>query len=122
MMACLAAFAAAPALVAAATGARSAAQEAAAPAPRPVEAIGRDAATLAPLYSSELVRRFLNTRYGSPLAYARALEIVSDSGMTDLSGRRVLDVGYGGIGHLRLMASLGAEFVGVEVDPLLALL
>ena len=35
---------------------------------------------------------------------------------------RYLDFGYGSVGHLRLLSSLGADVVGVEVDPLLRLL
>jgi SAM-dependent methyltransferase len=65
---------------------------------------------------------FYNTRYGTPLAYARPLEILAGAGLADLAGRRILDFGYGSIGHLRLMASLGAIAVGVEVDPLLPVL
>jgi SAM-dependent methyltransferase len=64
------------------------------------------------------------TRYGSPIAYARLLDVVGratgrpeDDG---LSGKRVLDFGYGGMGHLRMLASLGCDAVGVDVDSLLA--
>ena len=73
---------------------------------------------------SKLVRRqydegfYYFTRYGSPLAYARVLELLYFSGFKDVSGRKLLDFGYGTIGHLRLLASLGADAVGVEVDPL----
>lgn len=63
------------------------------------------------------------TKYGSPLAYARALDVIGklagEPGRDVLSGKRVLDFGYGGIGHLRLLASLGCDAVGVDVDPLL---
>jgi SAM-dependent methyltransferase len=62
---------------------------------------------------------YYNTRYGSPLAYSRALDIASEAGLDDLLGKRVLDFGYGTAGHLRLMACLGANVVGVDVDPLL---
>ncbi|MGH7725392.1 MAG: hypothetical protein ACREOU_08185 [Candidatus Eiseniibacteriota bacterium] len=62
------------------------------------------------------------TRYGTPLAYSRALEILSANGFGDARGKRVLDFGYGGIGQLRLLATLGADAVGVEVDPLLVAL
>jgi SAM-dependent methyltransferase len=61
---------------------------------------------------------FYQTRYGTPLAYARPLEILGRAGLRSLEGRRVLDFGYGTIGHLRLLAGLGAEVTGVEVDPL----
>jgi SAM-dependent methyltransferase len=66
---------------------------------------------------------YYSTRYGSPLAYVRLLEVVAQpAGLADgdaLAGKRILDFGYGGIGHLRLLASLGCEVVGVEVDSLL---
>jgi SAM-dependent methyltransferase len=57
------------------------------------------------------------TRYGTPLAYARPLEILAEAGLRDVAGKRVLDFGYGGIGHLRLLAGLGAAATGIEVDP-----
>ena len=60
---------------------------------------------------------YYNTRYGTPLAYARPLDLMGGEGFTP-SGRRILDFGYGGIGQLRLLAGLGAEVIGVEVDPL----
>src|SRR5262249_20320547 len=58
-------------------------------------------------------------RYGSPLAYARPLEIFARHSPADLAGKKIVDFGYGTIGHLRLLAGLGAEVVGIEVDPLL---
>lgn len=75
------------------------------------------------------------TRYGSPLAYSRPLDILAQHGFASTggaggaasggggaAGKRILDFGYGAIGHLRLLASLGAHVIGVEVDPLLHLL
>lgn len=62
---------------------------------------------------------YYNTRYGSPLAYARPLEILAAAGWRSVTGRRVADFGYGTAGHLRLLASLGADVTGIEVDPLL---
>jgi acetyl esterase/lipase/SAM-dependent methyltransferase len=62
---------------------------------------------------------YFTTKYGSPLAYARPLDLVARSGLEDASGRKILDFGYGAVGHLRLLAELGAEVVGVDVDPLL---
>jgi SAM-dependent methyltransferase len=66
---------------------------------------------------------YYSTRYGTPIAYARALDVVGQLAGTPaedvLSGKRILDFGYGGIGHLRLLASLGCDAVGIEVDPLL---
>jgi SAM-dependent methyltransferase len=62
---------------------------------------------------------YYTTKYGSPMAYARPIDLLGRSGWDDLSGRKVLDFGYGTIGHLRLLAALGADVVGVDVDPLL---
>lgn len=64
-------------------------------------------------------RFYYDTRYGSPLAYARALEILAQAGVRGVRGKRIADFGYGTIGHLRLLASLGADIHGIEVDPML---
>jgi SAM-dependent methyltransferase len=62
---------------------------------------------------------YYNTKYGSPLAYVLPLEQLALAGFKGWEGRKVLDFGYGGVGPLRLMATLGADAVGVDVDPLL---
>ena len=75
-----------------------------------------------------LDRRELNdqfyyyTRYGTPLAFARPLDLVAQAGLKTLDGARVIDFGYGSIGQLRLMASQGASVYGIEVDQLLKIL
>jgi SAM-dependent methyltransferase len=56
--------------------------------------------------------------YGSPLAYRLPLERLGAAGFGSLRGKRVADFGHGGIGQLRLFAELGAEAVGIDVDPL----
>jgi hypothetical protein len=56
--------------------------------------------------------------YGSPLAYLLPLERLSKAGCGDLRGKKVVDFGHGGIGQLRLFAAMGAEAVGIDVDPL----
>ncbi len=58
---------------------------------------------------------FYFTKYGSPLAYARALDRVAAAGMP--APRSLVDFGYGTIGHLRLLATLGARSIGIDVDP-----
>ncbi|MCE2989432.1 MAG: class I SAM-dependent methyltransferase [Nitrosomonadaceae bacterium] len=63
--------------------------------------------------------RFYYTKYGSPLAYLRALEIAAANGLDSVAGERILDFGYGSIGHLRLLASIGAHVVGVDPDSYL---
>jgi hypothetical protein len=66
--------------------------------------------------------RYYYTKYGSPLAYVRALEFAADAKFTDVAGKRILDFGYGSIGHLRLLASMGASVTGVDPDSYLAAL
>lgn len=85
------------------------------------------------------------TRYGSPVAYSRAIDLLASDVERTASdqekapkppldptfpgaqprkfnafeGKKILDFGFGGIGHLRLLASIGADVTGVEVDDLL---
>ena len=42
--------------------------------------------------------RYYYTKYGSPLAYIRALDFAVDKNFTDVAGKRILDFGYGSIG------------------------
>jgi SAM-dependent methyltransferase len=58
------------------------------------------------------------TGYGSPLVYARVVDVMAEHGVESLAGKRVMDFGYGTIGHLRLMGQRGAEVHGVEIEPL----
>lgn len=60
-------------------------------------------------------------RYSTPLAYVRPLEILAAAGF-EPAGRKLVDFGYGNVGQLKLLALLGAEAAGIEVDPLLPLL
>jgi len=63
--------------------------------------------------------RYYYTKYGSPLAYVRALDLAAANGVMDVKGIRILDFGYGSIGHLRLLASLGALTTGADPDSYL---
>lgn len=63
--------------------------------------------------------RYYYTKYGSPLAYLRPLEVAAAHGFADVVGKRILDFGYGSIGHLRLLASLGAHVTGADPDSYL---
>ena len=65
---------------------------------------------------------YYTTRYGSPLAYARPIDLLGENGLEDVSGLKVLDFGYGTVGHVRLLAGLGADVTGIDVDPLLRVL
>ena len=62
---------------------------------------------------------YYNTKYGSPLAYVRPVDLLAQTGLEQVSGRKILDFGYGTVGHIRLLASLGADVTGIDVDPLL---
>jgi carboxyl-terminal processing protease len=63
------------------------------------------------------------TRYGSPLAFARPLEIAANkAGIQNVAGLRIVDFGFGSIGQLRMLASQGADVTGIEVDLLLTAL
>ncbi len=87
------------------------------------QAAGRSAAELAgfePIAFDEYL--YYHTFYGTPIAYTRALDLAGRNGIESVDGARVFDFGYGGIGHLRMLASLGADAVGVEVSEILRLL
>ena len=60
---------------------------------------------------------YWNTRYGSPVAYARAIDIAAHHGVRDRGS--ALDFGCGGLGAPRLLACTGWRVTGVDVDPLL---
>jgi hypothetical protein len=62
---------------------------------------------------------FYTTRYGTPVAFTRPLEILGRAGVKHVDGLKLLDFGFGSIGQLRVLAALGATTVGVEVDALL---
>jgi hypothetical protein len=61
---------------------------------------------------------FYVARFGTPIAYARPLEILGQE-RGALAGKRVLDFGFGQIGQLRMFASMGAKATGIDVEPLL---
>lgn len=58
-------------------------------------------------------------RYGSPLTYARALDLAEKHGFSPAAGARMFDFGYGSLGHLRMLAQAGLAVTAVDVDPLL---
>jgi SAM-dependent methyltransferase len=80
----------------------------------------REAAALAPDARRALVAQIVDedyyytARWGSPIAYCRALDLLQ---LDEVAGRRVLDFGYGSIAQLRLLAAVGADVTGVDVDP-----
>jgi hypothetical protein len=62
---------------------------------------------------------FYLTRYGTPVAFTRPMEILGRAGVKHVDGLKLLDFGFGSIGQLRVIAALGGRAVGVEVDALL---
>jgi hypothetical protein len=64
---------------------------------------------------------YYSARWGTPVAYARALDLLAQ-GEDGFVGKRIFDFGFGAVGHLRMLASLGAHVVGVDVDPLSSVL
>ena len=65
---------------------------------------------------------YYSGRYGSPVAYARALDLATSAGFQGGVPCRVFDFGYGSIGHLKMLALSGHQCVGVDVAPLLKVL
>ncbi len=63
--------------------------------------------------------RYYYSKYGSPLAYMRVLDLAAENGINDVARKRVMDFGYGSIGQLRLLASLGAHVTGIDTDSYL---
>jgi len=60
---------------------------------------------------------FYQAQYGSILNYTPLFEVLGAHGVDTFAGRRILDFGYGRIGHLRALAGRGATAVGVDIDP-----
>ena len=66
--------------------------------------------------------RYYDTKYGSPIAYARAFDLFGKTGMRGFDSLRILDIGYGTIGHLRMLATMRADVTGLDVDSFLTAL
>lgn len=66
--------------------------------------------------------KYYNTNFGSPLSYSRPLDVLFAHGLKLPAGSKVLDFGYGYLGHLRLLALMGMQTTGVDVWPLLPVL
>ena len=62
------------------------------------------------------------TRYGTPVAFMRPTEILGRAGIKGADGLKLVDFGFGSIGQLHSLASMGADVTGIEVDPLLELI
>jgi hypothetical protein len=69
--------------------------------------------------------RYYDTKYGTPIAYARVFDLLGQPPIhiaDDFSGLKILDFGYGTIGHMRMLASRGANVTGLDVDSFLTAL
>ncbi len=66
--------------------------------------------------------RYYATNYGSPVAYATALACAADAGIESFKFKRILDIGYGQLGQLEMLARCGAQVDGVEVDQVIHVL
>jgi len=64
---------------------------------------------------------YYETAYGSPLVYARVLELASPH-VALQPGMKTLDFGCGTIGQLQLLANCGFNAHGVDVEPVLGAL
>src|SRR5205823_1475983 len=62
---------------------------------------------------------YYNTKYGSPLSYSRPIDLLASRGVSFAPKTKLLDFGYGYVGHLRLLAGLGLDANGIDVDPML---
>ena len=60
---------------------------------------------------------YFETGYGSPLVYARVLDLAAPHLAKD-ARPKVLDYGYGSIGQLQLLAHCGFDAQGVDIEPL----
>ncbi|MFZ5446894.1 MAG: class I SAM-dependent methyltransferase [Myxococcota bacterium] len=60
---------------------------------------------------------FYNTNHGTPLAYARAIDLLGQDGVPAGEGRRLADFGFGNVGQLRMLAQLGFSATGIDVNP-----
>ncbi len=64
--------------------------------------------------------RYYTTFYGSPLVYARAFDLIDQHAPGfEINNSRIMDLGYGQLGQLRLWGQMGAHVIGVEIDPIL---
>ena len=53
--------------------------------------------------------------FSTPIAWARPLDVLASRGFESADGARILDFGFGNVAQLRMLASLGADVVGVEI-------
>lgn len=57
--------------------------------------------------------------YSTPLAYLRTLDFAAAAGMKSADGAKIADFGFGNMGQVRALASLGAHVTGIEIGGML---
>src|SRR4029453_19144365 len=62
------------------------------------------------------------TRYGTPVAFVRPVELLGQAGVKSADGLKLVDFGFGSIGQLHALAAAGADVTGIEVDPILEII
>ena len=62
------------------------------------------------------------TKYGTPVAFVRPTEILGKAGVKGADGLKLVDFGFGSIGQLHSLASMGADVTGIEVDPIMPIM
>ena len=63
-------------------------------------------------------RYYYLTRHGTPVAFSLALEFAAKHELSEIENARICDFGFSTIGHLRMLASLGAQVHGIEINPI----
>ncbi len=53
--------------------------------------------------------------YSTPLAWVRPVELLAENGIESVDSKHILDFGFGNVGQLRMLASMGADVTGIEV-------
>lgn len=53
--------------------------------------------------------------YSTPLAWVRPLEVLAENGVESVDSKHILDFGFGNVGQLRMLASMGAKVTGIEL-------
>jgi SAM-dependent methyltransferase len=74
-----------------------------------------------PFIETEVDEELYYSRIADPLGYMRPFDVLAEKGF-DPKGKKVLDLGYGSIGQLKMLASIGAKVTGIEVHPSLPLI
>jgi len=69
---------------------------------------------LVPVSERDMQEFYYDTYYGTPLAYARPVDLLGAAGVKPGAGQHLVDFGFGHIGQLRLFAALGFEAIGVD--------